>query len=421
MDDMLSFLQEKGIINIDDVRDMMEQERRKSIISKHKYSIFQDKKDGRWKTVVDDPTKKNGKKLVAKKYRRDLEDYIIDLIDEEPRNSSTLRELYTPWLQSRILETRSSGTVKRNALDWKRYYSEDPIVDIPIKYLTCQQLKDWAHKKIRDNDFTKKQYYNMIVIMNKLWEYAKDCGIIETNKWCEVKVNKKLLKRDVKKSNETQIYFLEEKIKVVSYALSRFTNNHRDITALAIPLMFLTGMRIGEIVALKYEDFCGDEILVRRSEIAKYDIYEDGEYRYLGQIVEEHTKTDAGERSIPYTQGAKQIIGYIKTASEEYGFYDDGYVFCPNSKRIKSNAINQRIYDFCDKLKIPKKSAHKIRKTFISQMIVTGIDLDTVCRVSGHADISTTFNSYTYSLVKKEDRAEVFSGMCSDLDNVINV
>ena len=65
--------------------------------------------------------------------------------------------------------------------------------------------------------------------------------------------------------NILSIYFLEEKIKVVSYALSRFTNNHRDITALAIPLMFLTGMRIGEVVALKYEEFCGDEILVRRS------------------------------------------------------------------------------------------------------------------------------------------------------------
>ena len=107
--------------------------------------------------------------------------------------------------------------------------------------------------------------------------------------------------------------------------------------------------------------------------------------------------------------------------AEEYGFYDDGFVFCPNSRRIKSNAINQRIYDFCDKLGIPKKSAHKIRKTFISQMIVAGIDLDTVCRVSGHTDISTTFNSYTYSLVKKEDRTETFSSMCSDLDNVINV
>ena len=421
MDDVLSFLQEKGIINLDDVRDMMEQERRQLIISKHKYSIFQDKKDGRWKTVVDDPTKKSGKRLIAKKDRRDLEDFLIDLLDEEPQNNSTLRELYPSWLQSRKLETNSSGTVKRNALDWKRYYNEDPIVDIPLGYLTCQQLKDWAHKKIRDNKFTKKQYYNMIVIMNKLWDYAKDCGIIEANKWREVKVNKKLLKRDVKKSNETQIYFLEEKIMVVSYALSRFTNNHRDITALAIPLMFLTGMRIGEVVALKYEDFYGDEILIKRSEVAKYDIYEDGTYKYLGQAVEEHAKTDAGERSIPYTQGAKQIIEYIKKASEEYGFYDDGYVFCPNSRRIKSNAINMRIYDFCDKLKIPKKSAHKIRKTFISQMIVAGIDLDTVCRVSGHTDISTTFNSYTYSLVKKEDRTETFSSMCSDLDSVINV
>ena len=72
MEDVLNFLQDKGIINLDDVRDMMEEERRQSIISKHKYSIFQDKKDKRWKTTVDDPTKKSGKRLIAKKDRRDL-------------------------------------------------------------------------------------------------------------------------------------------------------------------------------------------------------------------------------------------------------------------------------------------------------------------------------------------------------------
>lgn len=414
----MQFIIDQGIIDLDDVREKMEEERRKSILIKHKYSIFQDK-DGRWKTQVPDEHSPKGKKLIAKKDRRDLEDFLVDYYGEIIPKSKTLRDLYLPWLESRKVEACSMNTVKKNARHWIKYYDKDPIVDVPIGLLTCQQLKDWAHKKIRDNDFTKRQYYNMITIMNKLFEYAKDSELIETNRWRDVKVNKKLLKKNPKKSNETQVYFFEEKMKIVSYALSKYSQNHRDITALAIPLMFLTGMRIGEIVALKYEDFVGNEILVRRSEVANYDIYEDGTYRYRGQEVVEHVKTDAGERSIPYTNGARQIIEYIKQASEEYGYYDDGFIFCPHSKRIKSNAINQRIYAFCDALGIPKKSAHKIRKTFISQMIFSGIDLDTVCRVSGHTDINTTFNSYTFSLTKKEDRIEQFTNMCSELENVI--
>ena len=415
---------DRGIINLDDVREKMEQERRNSILIKHKYSIFQDK-DGRWKTTIEDSSKKNGRKIIAKKDRRALEDYIIDHIyqSETPdfKEKSTLRDLYLPWLNSRKLEVNSINTVKRNDQDWKNYYKDDPIVDIPIIYFTCQQLKDWAHKKIRDNEFSKKQYYNMIVIMNKLFEYAKDCSLIEKNVWKEVKINTKLLRKNPKKSNETQIYFHDEKIKLVSYALSRFRQNPKNIGALAIPLMFLTGMRIGEVVAIKYEDLKENEIIISRSEVMDYDMTEDGTFHYTGVKVVDHAKTDAGERSIPYTYGAKQIIALIKEASEKYGFYDDGYVFCPNSRRLKSVTIDIKIYDYCEKIGIPKKSAHKIRKTFISQMIVSGIDLDTVCRVSGHTDITTTFNSYTYSLTRKDDRVSEFQNMCSDLDDCINV
>ena len=417
-DDMLKFLQDQGIIDLDDVREKMEQERRRRILSKHKYSIFQDK-DGRWKTTILDSTKKNGKRLIARKDRRDLEDFLIDYLDETPKENVTLRQLYLPWLKSRKLETNSIGTVKKNAQEWKRHYENDPIIDIPIRQLTCQDLKDWAHNKIRENNFNKQQYYNMIVIMNKLFEYAADSLLIERNFWKDVKINTKLLRKTVKKSNETQIYFYEEKIKLVSYALSRFRQNPKNIGALAIPLMFLTGMRIGEVAAIKYEDIKENEIIISRSEVVDYDMDEDGEFHYMGTKVVDHAKTDAGERSIPCTDGVKQIIALIKEASDKYGFYDNGFVFCPYSKRLKSSTIDIKIYEFCEKIGIPKKSAHKIRKTFISQMVFNGIDIDTVCRVSGHTDITTTFNSYTYSLTKKEDRLDAFQALCSDVKDVI--
>ena len=418
MADILKFLEEKGIIKADDVRDMMEKERRQNIISKHKYAIFQDK-DGRWKTTIEDPTSKNGKKLVARKDKRDLEDYIIDYLGEAPRRNVTIRNLYLPWLQSRKLEAASMGTVKKDAAAWKKYYENDPIVDIPMSQFTCQELKDWAHQKIRENGFFKQQYYNMIVIMNKIWQYAKDSDLIDTNTWKDVTINSKLLKKRPRKSNESQIYFMDEKLKLISYALSEFYKDRRNMGALAIPLLFLTGLRIGEVVALKFEDFEGDEIIIRRSEIADYVIFDDGSYGYGGQKIIDHTKTDAGERSIPCTNGARQIMNLLKEAQEECGYYDEGYLFCPKGKRMKSNGVSQKLYTYCEAVGIPRKSAHKIRKTFISQMIFMGIDLDTVCRVSGHTDINTTFKSYTYSLTKKTDRTEMFQNMTEDISNMI--
>ena len=74
-----------------------------------------------------------------------------------------------------------------------------------------------------------------------------------------------------------------------------------------------------------------------------------------------------------------------------------------------SNSIDHLLTRYCEDLNIPKKSAHKIRKTYISQAINSGIDLDTICRISGHADIKTTFQSYLFALERKDEIYDRFN------------
>ena len=75
---LLNYAVAHGIINLDDVRKNAMNEQRQHYLSMHKYSIFQDKKDGRWKTTIPDSTKKTGRRLVANKNRSDLENEIIN-------------------------------------------------------------------------------------------------------------------------------------------------------------------------------------------------------------------------------------------------------------------------------------------------------------------------------------------------------
>ena len=66
------------MINLDDVRDKMKDEERKRLLSKHRYKVFFDEKDNRWKTTLPDETKKNGRRLVAKRSKEKLENEIIN-------------------------------------------------------------------------------------------------------------------------------------------------------------------------------------------------------------------------------------------------------------------------------------------------------------------------------------------------------
>ena len=369
-----------------------------------------------------DKTKKSGRRLLAKSSLKDLENEIVVFYENEENEKSeeqngvkhklskdiTLEELYPIWLNSRILETNNIATVKRNDQEWRRYYKGTEITKRPMCQLTVNELRDWAHKLIDDNQFNKRDYYNMALIIKKCFEYLSNEGICK-NTWTEVKINTKKLKRMVKQDNVTQIYFFDEKVQMVQHALKLFVERPWNISNLTIPLLFVTGMRIGEIVALKYDDITENSILIRRGEVNDYIFDEVNKtFVYNGKKVEDHTKTDCGERSIPLTAGARQIIDMVRNSSQHYNYYDNNYIFCPASKRMISNTIDKKLYQYCEDLGIPRKSAHKIRKTYISQIISGGIDLDTVCKVSGHVDLKTTLQSYYFCLERKEDVYDKF-------------
>lgn len=99
-------------------------------------------------------------------------------------------------------------TIKKNDQDWRRYYLSDDIIDIPLKNLSAQQLKDWCHKKIDDCQLNKKQYYNMAIVFKQCFWYACDIGAIPENTWERVKINTKKLKNEVKnrvEENQSQL------------------------------------------------------------------------------------------------------------------------------------------------------------------------------------------------------------------------
>lgn len=387
----------------------------------HKYKIFQDK-DGRWKTTLPDEVKKNGRRLIAKKNLEDLENIVISYYEEQEKLASqpevarigkdiTLEELYPIWLKSRILEVKSIRTIKKNDQDWRRYYLNTDIIKVPMNKLTVNDLKDWAHSMIDKYEFNKRAYYNMIVIIKKCYEYLSDEGICE-NTWSRVKINTKKLRREIKKENITEVYFSDEKMKIIHHALRAFALRPWNIGVLTIPFLFMSGLRIGEVVSLRYSDLTDNEIIVRRNEVNNYEYDEEkSKFVYKGKQIVDYLKTDAGERTVPYTKGAKEIIDMVKKASEYYEYYDNDFIFCPASKRLVSNSIDHLLYTYCEKVGISKKSAHKIRKTYISQVINNGVDLDTVCRISGHVDLKTTFQSYYYSLERKDDIYEKFDEM----------
>lgn len=73
---------------------------------------------------------------------------------------------------------------------------------------------------------------------------------------------------------------------------------------------------------------------------------------------------------------------------EEYHILKKLYPF------IEKNSLN--LEDNCKEIGIPHKSSHKARKTFISTLIDSAVNINTVRQMAGYSDERTTYNSYVF-------------------------
>lgn len=153
---------------------------------------------------------------------------------------------------------------------------------------------------------------------------------------------------------------------------------------LGIILMFCTGVRVGELVALKWEDIVDNTIKIRRTEVS----YKNDEGNIVYEI-REYPKTEAGIRTVIIPMEFINILKKLKGLSG-----DKEYVFQNNGRLTKTLMVRKRLYLVCAKTGIKKKSPHKLRKTYASILLDNGLDKNMIEGLLGHTQIGTSEKYY---------------------------
>lgn len=390
--ELLDFQIRNGMLNLDDVREQIVDIERKKILNSHPYAISHGK-DGRWRTWVPDKNAKDGRKKIAKSTKEKLEEAIIcfylDNDEELKRKRMTMRDLYPMWLEYKKLHS-SETTIPRVETDWKKFYEDDPIsipiIDKRIRELTKIELDEWIHKLIRKYDMTKTMYYNMSLIIRQCLDYAEELEIVEENLFRKVKVDSKRMFRKVrKKKDSTQVYTKEEQILIFNEAWNDFRNSKRlvyRLAPLAVMFQFLTGLRIGELCAVRFADVENGVLNVER--MLQRD----------SRRVVEHTKSHE-DREVLLPQAALEIIDIARAYQDEHDCRSE-YIFSITEDPLRYRETNELLEKYCDRLGILYRSSHKSRKTYISALIDAGININTVRSYAGHADERTTYFNYCF-------------------------
>ncbi len=350
--------------------------------------------------------KKNKRRLIAKGSREKLDNAIIayykDMDNESSGRKITLRAFYQTWLNYKKLKTTSSMYIRRIHNDLEKYYIDDPLIDIPLQQLTYDRLEEWALKKIRTCQLTKKQYYNMTIIIRQSLEYAVQKNIIADNPFSKITIDRKLFCNNKKPSDETQVFLTTEQPLIEKEAYRDF-HETGESACLAIPFLYQTGLRLGEIVALKESDITGKYLHIQRMETRQTQQNPDGSWNTQHYQIVEHAKTNAGDRLVYLSNTARSILELVKQNNQDHGYYDDGYLFLNANGRVHGRSVDTRIRKYCRYIGIGEKSSHKARKTYISSLIDAGVNINEIRKQVGHEDERTTYKNYCFNRMPQDE------------------
>lgn len=197
------------------------------------------------------------------------------------------------------------------------------------------------------------------------------------------------IKRTEEKARETyhRALNLQEQEKFFNSDLTK-RSKYYNIFCFAIN----TGMRIGEIGALKYKDIKSDHIYVQRTITRTH-----GDTFGIG----EDTKTSAGIRKIPINDSIRKIIDRQKALNEKRvgcKIIDlEAILFtAPRGGLIYDQYVNAEIKKICQAEEIETFTSHSFRDTFATRAIENGMKPKTLQEILGHKDYGMTMNLYCH-------------------------
>ena len=178
-----------------------------------------------------------------------------------------------------------------------------------------------------------------------------------------------------------------------------------------------SGMRRGELLALKWDDFDFENKTVTINKTLQYLA---GKGIYIKE-----PKTRASVRTIRLSDEVFEVLGEYREWQEnqkiEIGeqWSEEGFVFCKlNGKNIHPDTVTAWFTDFVKRNNLPRVTIHSLRHTNLTLLIAAGVPLRTVANRGGHAQTSTTSNIYSHALQSVDELA---AGKLGDLLRPVGV
>lgn len=349
-----------------------------------------------------------------------------------PRKGENITKRKDGRYEARYVKERDEfGKIKNYGFVYAKSYYEvkrkreeilknNQILKNPIKNTSFKQnIAVWLEQKISIKDSSYTNYYSIIYSQIIPFFALKSINKINSNdilEFTELLQNKKLGNKRIKdilillsqflKDNNINIKFdmpritkkrintLNDKEVKIIEKVALFTNNTKEF---AILFVLLTGLRIGELCALQWQDIdIENKVIHVTKTILRVKSKED-----IGKtkMIISSPKSDKSIRDVPIHEF---LIIYLKKFKTE-----DSYFFLSGDKNYITPQTYYNFYKkFLKKLSINDYNFHALRHTFATRALLSGMDIKTLSEILGHSSIKITLDLYVH-ITEKEKYTQI--------------
>lgn len=286
------------------------------------------------------------------------------------------------------LQLLSKEWLKMNEHSFKQstYSSYEYIIN---KYILDNEIAQIAIRDLERLDFvsfsdtllskglSSKMVNDILIVMNQVMKYAANEYSTKLFSLPYVKETKK----------EMRVLSIAEQ-----QTLEQCLNYNMDIYKLGIFFSLYTGIRIGELCALKWEDISNGIVSINKT------MYRLRDNKGNSQIVIGPPKTNSSTRTIP-------IPDFLVHITEQFRLGDE-YHFLSDSRKtsVEPRLMQIHFKKIARECCLENVTFHTLRHTFATRCVECDFDIKTLSEILGHSDVKTTLNKYVHSSMELKQR-----------------
>lgn len=347
--------------------------------------------EGRFKCGYSDNGKAKYRSVYAKSYSA-----VKELMEQEKvkqnKNCSckcTVGELFELWLDD-VRNKVKESTYANYAMKLQKHILPH-FSGMKYEALTAHHLSDFIREKLHSG-LSEKYVSDIVVVMKSAARFGS---------------------RNYNYSNRIEFVTLPKTLDKAEKPLLNCGEQQRlrdglvrDQTPsnVGILLASATGIRIGELCALKWSDIDLEKsiLTVKQTVQRVCNIGKSGTHLLISS-----PKSSSSFRQIPLPDFIIPILRAVKAA-------DESYVLSGTGRLIEPRTLQYRFKSLLKKLALPQVSFHKLRHQFATQCVALGFDVKTLSEILGHHSVEVTLNRYVHSSIeRKRDCMKLFSDSVS--------